>query len=100
MPMSTWQVEFRGQLVSAEVAPWQGDAVQQNRTLVSGSLAAGGCVATVWGGRPTGEGVVFGEVLGDVLGDVPGDVPGDVTPTLLFDPPRVAAKMPLPTHSR
>src|ERR1700694_2495906 len=100
MPMSTWQVEFGVQLVSAEVAPWQGDAVRQNWTLVMGSLAAGAYVGTVWRAPPTGEGVVFGEVLGDVLGDVRGDVPGGVTPTLLFDPPRVAAKMPLPTHSR
>jgi hypothetical protein len=39
--MSTWQLEFKVQLVSAEVAPWQGAAVKQNWTLVMGSLAAG-----------------------------------------------------------
>jgi len=44
--------------------------------------------------------VVLGDVFGDVFGDVPGDVPGEVTPTLLFDPPRMAEKMPKPTPSR
>src|SRR5712692_11325080 len=96
--MSTWQVEFRVQLVSADVAPWQGDAVKQNWTLVMGSLAAGAYVGTGWRAPPTGDGVTLGEVLGDVFGDVP----GEVTPTLLFDPPRLATKMPptMPSRSK